>query len=140
MVAAATSRDTGMRFDMQSSGTDDLCEKENMHQNRIQSKGAKSFRRILAGARMARLSSLAAFALGMAGSLSPEAAHAQEYPWCVSRESYLDCAYTTHEQCQWTASGIGGRALNPRLLFPNAPGHPEAKSRNQPRDLLSRMH
>ena len=72
--------------------------------------------------------------------LSPEAAHAQEYPWCVSRESYLDCAYTTHEQCQWTASGIGGCALNPRLLFPNTPGHPEAKSRNQPRDLLSRMY
>jgi hypothetical protein len=73
---------------MRSSGTDDLCEKESMHQNRIRSKGAKSFRRILAGARMARLSSLAAFALGMAGSLSPEAAHAQEYPWCVSRKSY----------------------------------------------------
>jgi hypothetical protein len=43
MVAAATSRDTGMRFDMQSSGTDELCEKENMHQNRIQSKGATRF-------------------------------------------------------------------------------------------------
>jgi hypothetical protein len=65
MVTAATSRDTGMRFDMQSSGTDDLCEKENMHQTRIQSKGTKSFRRILAGARMARLSSLAAFALSI---------------------------------------------------------------------------
>ena len=51
---------------------------------------------------MARLSSLAAFALGMAGSLFPEAARAQEYPWCVLRESYLDCAYTTQEQCQWT--------------------------------------
>jgi len=24
----------------------------------------------------------------------------------------------------WTASGIGGCALNPRLLFPNTPGHP----------------
>jgi hypothetical protein len=65
MVTAATSRDTGMRFDMQSSGTDDLCEKrkENMHQTPIQSKGTKSFWRILAGVRMARLSSLAAFAL-----------------------------------------------------------------------------
>jgi hypothetical protein len=65
MVTAATSRDTGMRFDMQSSGTDDLCEKENMHQTPIQSKGAKSFRRILAGARMARVSPLAAFALSI---------------------------------------------------------------------------
>jgi Protein of unknown function (DUF3551) len=129
-----------MRFDMHSSGTDDLCEKANTHQNRIKSKGAKSFRRILGGARMARLSSLAAFALGMAGSLFPEAAHAQEYPWCVSRESYLDCAYTTHEQCQWTASGIGGCAVNPRLLFPNTPGHPEAKSKNRPKDLSSRMY
>jgi hypothetical protein len=75
---------------------------------------------------------------GMAASLSPETTHAQEYPWCVSRESYLDCAYTTHEQCQWTASGIGGCALNPRLLFPNTSRHPEATFKNQPRDLLSR--
>jgi hypothetical protein len=65
MVTAATSRDTGMRFDMQSSGTDDLCEKENMHRTLIQSKGAKSFWRILTGVRMARLSSLAAFALSI---------------------------------------------------------------------------
>ena len=129
-----------MRFDMQSSGTDDLCERENMHHNRIQSKRTESLLQLLAGIRMAGLSLLAAVALDMAASLSPETAHAQEYPWCVSRESYLDCAYTTHEQCQWTASGIGGCALNPRLLFPNTPGHPEAKSRNQPRDLLSRMH
>jgi len=56
-----------------------------MQRNRIQSKSAKSIRRILAGARMAQLSSLAAFALGIAGSLFPEAIHAQEYPWCVSR-------------------------------------------------------
>jgi Protein of unknown function (DUF3551) len=90
--------------------------------------------------RMARVSSLAAFSLGVAGSLSPRAAPAQEYPWCVSREGYLDCAYTTHQQCQWTASGIGGCELNPRLLFPNKPGHPEAKSNNQPRDQLSRMY
>jgi hypothetical protein len=129
-----------MRFDMQPSGTDDLCERENMHQNRIRSKGAESPLQLLVGIRMAGLSLLAAVALGMAASLSPEAAYAQEYPWCVSRESYLDCAYTTHEQCQWTASGIGGCALNPRLLFPNTPGHPEAKPKNRPRDLLSRKY
>jgi hypothetical protein len=83
--------------------------------------------------RIARLSLLAAFASGMAASLSPETAHAQEYPWCVSRESYLDCAYTTHEQCQWTASGTAGCALTPRLLSPNTSRHPEATPKNQPK-------
>jgi hypothetical protein len=44
-----------------------------------------------------------------------------DYPWCVSRENYLDCFYATHQQCQATASGIGGCAPNPRLLFPQSP-------------------
>jgi hypothetical protein len=52
-------------------------------------------------------------------SVAPESAYAQEYPWCLSRESYLYCFYKTQEQRQWTAFGIGGCALNPRLLFPN---------------------
>ena len=90
--------------------------------------------------RMARLSSLVVFALGIAASLSPGAAAAREYPWCVSREGYLDCAYTTHAQCHWAASGVGGCELNPRLLFPNKPGHPEAMSNNQSGDQLSRMY
>ena len=51
--------------------------------------------------------------------LSPETAHAQEYPSCVSRESDLYRFYKTQEQRQWTASGIGGCTLYPRLLFPN---------------------
>ena len=38
----------------------------------------------------------------------------------------------TQEQCQWTASGIGGCALNPRLLFPNKP-------RDSNLNLLSHM-
>ena len=72
---------------------------------------------------MVRLSPLAVVAAVMAvfASLWAETADAQEYPWCVSRESYLYCFYKTQEQCQWTASGIGGCALNPRLLFPNKP-------------------
>ena len=72
---------------------------------------------------MGRLSSLAAVAVVTAvlACLSPNTAGAQEYPWCVSRESYLYCFYKTQEQCQWTASGIGGCALNPRLLFANKP-------------------
>ena len=90
-----------------------------MRQNCIQSKNAKSLL-LLSGIRMARLLPLAAVAFGLA-SLSPKPVHAQEYPWCVSRESYLYCFYKTQEQCQWTASGIGGSALNPRLLFPNKP-------------------
>jgi hypothetical protein len=103
-----------------------------MHRNRTQSKNTKSLLQLLIGIRMAGLSPLAAIALCMAASLSPETAHAQEYPWCVSRESYLYCFYKTQEQCQWTASGIGGCALNPRLLFPEKP-------RDSNQNLLSRM-
>jgi Protein of unknown function (DUF3551) len=92
-----------------------------MHQNPIQSKGAKTLQQILTRIRMARLLPIAAVALGLAASLFPKPVHAQEYPWCVSREGYLYCFYKTQEQCQWTASGIGGCALNPRLLFPEKP-------------------
>src|SRR6266446_5507928 len=91
-----------------------------MRQNCIQSKHTKALL-LLTGIRTTRLLPLAAVAFGLAVSLSPKPAHAQEYPWCVSRESYLYCFYKTQEQCQWTASGIGGCALNPRLLFPNKP-------------------
>jgi Protein of unknown function (DUF3551) len=91
-----------------------------MRRNFIQSKSARSLP-LLTGIRMGRLLPIAAVAFGLAASLSPKPVHAQEYPWCVSRESYLDCFYETQEQCQWTASGIGGCALNPRLLFPNKP-------------------
>ena len=91
---------------------------KNMRQNHIQSKNAKLFRKLLTAIQMARRSLLAAVALGMAASASSSAgtAHAQEYPWCVSRESYLYCFYKTQQQCQWTASGIGGCALNPRII------------------------
>jgi hypothetical protein len=99
-----------------------------MHQNCIQSESAKSLLQRLIGNRTERLSSLAAAALA-AASLSAGTAHAQEYPWCVSREGYLYCFYKTQEQCQWTA-GIGGCALNPRLLFPNKP-------RDSNQDILS---
>jgi hypothetical protein len=91
-----------------------------MHQDCIDSKDAKPALRLRIGIRFAGLSPLAAVSLGLAACLSPEPVQAQEYPWCVSRESYLYCFYKTQEQCQWTA-GIGGCALNPRLLFPNKP-------------------
>jgi hypothetical protein len=42
------------------------------------------------------------------------------------REGYLYCFYKTQEQCHWTASGIGGCALNPRLLFPIKPRNSDA--------------
>jgi Protein of unknown function (DUF3551) len=103
-----------------------------MLQNSIQSKSAKSLLQRLIGIRLTRLSPLAAVALGMAASLSPATVQAQEYPWCLSREGYLYCFYKTQEQCQWTASGIGGCALNPRLLFPNKP-------RDSDQNLLSHM-
>jgi hypothetical protein len=107
-------------------------ERENMLQNSIQSKSAKSLLQRLIGIRLTRLPTLAAVAWGMAASLSPATVHAQEYPWCLSRESYLYCFYKTQEQCQWTASGIGGCALNPRLLFRNKP-------RDSDQNLLSHM-
>jgi Protein of unknown function (DUF3551) len=102
-----------------------------MHQNRNQSKDTKSLLQLLIRIRMAGLSPLAAAALGMAASFSPETGNAQEYPWCVSRESYLYCFYKTQEQCQWTASGGGGCALNPRLLFPNKPRDSNARAINR---------
>jgi hypothetical protein len=78
--------------------------------------------------------------LGMVIStcLPPETAHAQEYPSCVSRESYLYRFYKTQEQRQWTASGIGGCALNPRLLFPNKPRDSNARATSRSKDPLSR--
>jgi len=76
----------------------------------------------------------------MAASLPPENVHAQEYPWCLSRESYLYCFYKTQEQGQWTASGIGGCALNPRLLFPNKPSDSSARATSRPRDPLNRVN
>jgi hypothetical protein len=103
-----------------------------MHQSLIQSEGTRTLQQPLTRLRPARLSLLAAVALGLAVSLSPKPVHAQEYPWCVSREGYLYCFYRTQEQCQWTASGIGGCALNPRLLFPNKP-------RDSDQNLLSRV-
>jgi hypothetical protein len=81
---------------------------------------------LMIGIQMLRLLSLAAVAMVLA--VSPETADAQEYPWCVSRESYLYCFYQTLQQCQWTASGVGGCAPNPRLLFPSKPRDSNATS------------
>src|SRR5229473_1953902 len=131
---------TDMHSDVRSSRTHDLRENKNMHQDRIQSNNAKSLLRFLIGIRMAALSSLAAVALGLAACLIPEAVQAQEYPWCLSREGYLYCFYKTQEQCQWTASGIGGCALNPRLLFPNQPRDSNARATSRSKDPLSRMN
>jgi len=67
---------------------------------------------------------LAAAALTGSALLAPSPAAATEmadYPWCLSREGYLDCLYWTLPQCQATASGIGGCAPNPRVLFPPQP-------------------
>jgi hypothetical protein len=97
-----------------------------MHQNRIQPRNAKTLLHLLIGIRMARLSLFVAVALGIVASVSPESVQVQEYPWCLSREGYLYCFYKTQEQCQWTASGIGGCALNPRLLFPIKPRDSDA--------------
>jgi hypothetical protein len=87
---------------------------------------------LLGEIRMARLLPIAAVAFGLVASLPSKPVHAQEYPWWVSRESYLYCFYKTQQQCQWTASGIGGCALNPRLLLPNKP-------RDSNLNLLSHM-
>ncbi len=90
---------------------------------------------LMIGIQMVRLSPLATVAAVMAvlASLSAETADAQEYPWCVSREGYLYCFYKTEEQCQWTASGIGYCAVNPRLLFPNKPRDSGVTSVSRPK-------
>jgi hypothetical protein len=82
-----------------------------MLQNSIQSKSAKSLLQRLIGIRLTRLSPLAAVVLGMAASLSPATVHAQEYPWCLSREGYLYCFYETQEQM--SVDSIGHRRLRP---------------------------
>jgi hypothetical protein len=113
-----------------------------MRRDRIQSNTASSLRQSAGGFRVARLVRHAAAGLvvAVAAAFSPQTAQAQEYPWCLSREGYLYCFYTTQQQCQWTASGIGGCALNPRLLFPVKPrdSYPSATSRSK--DPLSRMN
>jgi hypothetical protein len=103
-----------------------------MVRNGIQSESAKPLLQRMIRIRRIRLSPLAAVVFGIAVSLSPATVRAQEYPWCVSREGYLYCFYETQEQCQWTASGIGGCALNPRLLFPEKP-------RDSGQNLLNHM-
>jgi hypothetical protein len=58
---------------------------------------------------------LTALCIIMLGGGPPGAARAQEYPWCVgSGDGLVDCSYSTYEQCQATASGIGGCFQNPR--------------------------
>jgi hypothetical protein len=107
--------------------------RENMRQNCLHFKKRHvSLLQFLIGIRMATLLPLAAGALGLAVSLSPVTAHAQEYPWCVSRESYLYCFYKTQEQCQWIASG------HRRLCFESAFAFLEQAARFQP-DPLSDM-
>jgi Protein of unknown function (DUF3551) len=58
----------------------------------------------------------------------PRAARAQEYPWCVGGgDGLVDCSYLTYEQCQATASGIGGCFQNPRASMSNqATGSPSS--------------
>lgn len=64
---------------------------------------------------------MAVAAVALAVAASSTAVHAQEYPWCLSREGYLYCIYKTEQQCKWTASGMSGCEKNPRLLFPEKP-------------------
>src|SRR2546429_9178337 len=103
-----------------------------MGQSRIQSKNPKSPVLFLIRIRRAGLSPLAAVALGLAAALLPETVHAQEYPWCLSREGYLYCSYKTQQQCQWTASGIGGCAPNSPVLFQGARSPREQRRSRQP--------
>jgi hypothetical protein len=104
-----------------------------MYRSPLPAETLKAFCRPSIDFGMAPLLPVAAVALVMFASVSSKAAYAQEYPWCVSRESYLYCFYKTQEQCQWTASGIGGCALNPRLLFPNKPRDSSASAASRSR-------
>src|SRR5712671_3535364 len=99
-----------------------------MHHNSVQSQNSKSLLQFPKGIRMARLLSVAAAALGMAASLSPKPVHAQEYPWCVSRESYLYCFYKA-----MSVDSIGHR----RLRFESAFAFPEQVAGFRPRSIES---
>jgi hypothetical protein len=110
-----------------------------MRRNRLNSKNTGLFLPRPLEIGMTQLLCLAVLALGMAASLYPETARAQEYPWCVTREGYLYCFYSTQQQCQWTASGIGGCALNPRLLFPEKP-RDSGVGTSRSKDRLSRVN
>ena len=51
--------------------------------------------------------------LGVAGALAPaRAIEGDRYPWCAvyggSMSGSSNCGFTTRQQCQATASGIGG--------------------------------
>jgi hypothetical protein len=98
-------------------------ESNDMRRHQIESKTSRSLRRSAGGFQIARLvrSAAARLVITVATASLPHAAQAQEYPWCLSREGYLYCFYTTQQQCQWTAAGGRGCALNPRLLFPVKP-------------------
>jgi hypothetical protein len=50
-----------------------------------------------------------------------------DYPWCLEREGYLSCFYSTRQPCEATARAVGGCALNPRVLF----GRPRLPPRNR---------
>src|SRR5260370_8815679 len=115
---------TERRSDTPASDTAAL-ERNAMRRDRIHSWTVNSFRRTACGFRIARLVRYAAAGLVIviAASSSPQAAHAQEYPWCLAREGYLYCFYKTQEQCQWTASGIGGSRPDTPLPFPFNPLH-----------------
>ncbi len=63
----------------------DLRARENMHQNH-QTRNAKPLLKLLFGIPIARPRALAAVELSMVASLTPAAVHAQEYPWCLSRD------------------------------------------------------
>jgi hypothetical protein len=66
----------------------------------------------------------------------PEAARAQDYPWCVVSRDRTDCSFTTYEQCQATASGYGGCSRNKRTLWSNGampPPVPSPSSTRRPR-------
>src|ERR1700688_245054 len=130
MEAQMHTHDTETHSDVQSFRAHDV--REGRHEPESHSiEPTKSFLQFLIEIRTAEPSLLAAVAFGLSASLFLETVHAQEYPWCLSREGYLYCFYKTQEQCQWTA-GIGGCALNPRLLFPNKP-------RDSSQGILSHM-
>ena len=51
-----------------------------------------------------------------------------DYPWCLEREGYLSCSYSTRQQCEAAARAIGGCALNPRVLFGRARQQPQYRT------------
>ena len=99
-----------------------------MNQNRIQSKPTKSFLQFMIEIRAAGSSLLAAVAFGLSAFfVRGDCSRPRNMRGTCRGKVTFIASIKRRSKCQWTASGIGDCALNPRLLFPNDPRDSDAE-------------